>query len=314
MLQPSGVAVALLAALACPMGRPACALLASSDADSQGGHWASRRLSSFEERVEGASLAQLDISRHVLDNPQVEQLLVLTVQTPEGNARLHTLLQSLSQSLAGLNIEPFVGLDWHKASNEEEEMEQPNFELTPKQRVQWLQMEIGFGPVHKGVPSEAFHSNGALACSIGHYRMWEMARNATAGKWTVILEDDAMPAAGLSAERLLRTLGEVPQGAEEVFLDDRHCSRAMRIGGVVKGKMLSHYAYGSTAYAVTPAGAAALLDVPFRYAADHWLNVPVENGAVDAFCPPEGASFVHDYPHPTTISLLHGFQHPTAIE
>jgi len=124
-------------------------------------------------------------------------------------------------------------------------------------------------------------SNGALACAIGHSYIWRLAREALskpgAPRWAVILEDDASVNATMS---LNDALAKVSNEADLAFFDGRFC-RFYRPGLIGAGLPRS---WGSTAYAVTARGAAALLAEPIFLPSDEWLNVPIREGKVKGFC------------------------------
>jgi hypothetical protein len=159
--------------------------------------------------------------------------------------------------------------------------------------------------------SVQFPPNGALACSLGHHRMWEMAasldskNDGTNRTWTVILEDDAMPSSRAAMYMVSKLLAKMPPGVEMVHLDDRHCRSPKRYRGFI-GKDISRWAFGSTAYAITAKAARALLAEPFQYAADHWLNAPVINGKFKVYCPIGRPFFIHGYKHTSLIGASDG--------
>ncbi|CAE7403113.1 unnamed protein product [Symbiodinium sp. CCMP2592] len=110
---------------------------------------------------------------------------------------------------------------------------------------------------------------GTLACSLGHYKAWQTAVASLSGReWMIILEDDAQPQT--SSEELRRQLSEIPPDVDLVLLEDRHCR--------------SGNGTGSTAYAITAKGARALLNVPFMYNSDFYLEQPVERGLIKRKC------------------------------
>merc|ERR1712113_1207644 len=124
-----------------------------------------------------------------------------------------------------------------------------------------------------------------------------LVTKAPEGTWTLMLEDDTKPVRGLSYFLVNDALGRVPDEADEVFLDDRHCHAPLGgPPGVLRGRSLHQYAFGATAFAITPAAARALLEVNFTFANDHSLNVPVRDGVIAAYCPGEPL-FLHEYPH-----------------
>jgi len=240
--------------------------------------------------------------------PNVAQVLVLTVPTAENRARLHSLLQGLDGLGLGDITHAFDGVDAHQYQNEAQEMAQDIIPMSPQQRAEWLQTTTG---VHKGLmhqtesglkaPDE-FAANGALACSLGHHHLWELA-SATEIEdphaWTIILEDDAHIRNLQDKLALQRTLAMAPSDVHLVHLDDRHCKY---IGLGVHGKDMDLWASGSTAYAVTNVGAKMLLSESFSHLSDHWLNVPVHNGKIKALCPGVTKSvFQHEYKHDSTI-------------
>lgn len=281
--------------------------LVRSEDQHQGEHL-QRESSAFERRAHHAhNSGQLQIAHGLLNNAQAGQMLVLTTGNRVGQQRLNQLLKNLGHDFDNFNVTQLAGIDMRQFTNEDEEMSQNVIPMNREQRAQWLLTDMGFGPVHGKRTSKEYESNGALACSLGHWKMWQLASNATSGKWTVILEDDAQPAAGVTGRSLEELLATVPEGVDEVFLDDRHCQSFGGHVGVVSGSGLNHFAMGSTAYAVTAAGAKAMLAVPFRYPADHWLNVPVRTGAIKAYCPAALPAFVHEYSHRSVInSFLQG--------
>lgn len=238
-----------------------------------------------------------EVHQAAVDQEKIAQVLVLAINTPVSQDRLHSLMASLGQHVQSL-VHVVPGVDASKFGNEASEMRQPPMELNSAERTQWLQADVGFGPVHKGHTPEESKSNGMLACTMGHHYMWELAAKQPEGKWTVILEDDAKPQYGLTLKSLEQVFVAAPADVDEVFLDDRHCAK--RIPGKV-GRDIDPFSFGSTAYAVTAKGARALLAVKYRWAADHWLNRPVHSGAIAAYCPAGLPSFMHSYYHQTEI-------------
>jgi len=234
---------------------------------------------------------------------------VLTIDTPNGRARLQGVFAAMEQ----LTINTFVrvvGLTATQYANEDAEERQARFPMTDAMRSEWLTVDVGMGPVHRGRASKDVPSNGALACALGHRHIWELAEKKLstpgAARWALVLEDDARiswalninsPGVSVPARVLRETLERVPADADIVFLDDRHCGW-VRSSEVGQGFNL--YATGSTAYAISARGAAALLAEPFSHNADHWLNVPIHSGRIRGFCPAIPI-FVHNFPHASTI-------------
>lgn len=265
-------------------------------------------------------------------NAAVAQILILSTPTKKSKARTDGLLAGL-EVLGFSNLSHvFVGLDAKEFHTEADEMTQKIIPMTAQQRADWLHADFGNGPIHEAsdglLSSDKFPSSGGLACSLGHYHLWGLAAAASkhttddAPSWSIILEDDAhithvhnkfhvQDPRFLNLEgqelrdRLYGILAAAPPEVHIIHLDDRHCRRAgeskhMYMRGVI-GKEIGLWAQGSTAYAVTAYGARMLLSQPFRYSADHWLNVPVLNGQMKAFCPSGDPFFHHEYSHKTSI-------------
>eukprot|EP00927_Polykrikos_kofoidii_P042065 TRINITY_DN3592_c0_g3_i1.p1 TRINITY_DN3592_c0_g3~~TRINITY_DN3592_c0_g3_i1.p1 ORF type:complete len:334 (-),score=45.16 TRINITY_DN3592_c0_g3_i1:76-1023(-) len=244
------------------------------------------------------------------------QVLVLTLNSAEGKDRFAKLKSKLGPPLP--SIESIVGLDFHSFQNEDEMMRVQPFALPDRARQEWLQHdEI------TGVPRVAAKDSslalrpptGALGCAMGHRHMWTRAANlaGTERAWSLILEDDARPVQDLGDASFLSNLLLVPEDVDLVFLDG-HCTDFKNTvptlgGSVVSGNQTNLYARWSSAYAVTPQGAAALLKVPFKYNSDHLLNAAVKCYGLKAFCPSRPL-FENVYPHE---SLIHPAQAETNL-
>eukprot|EP00401_Gymnodinium_catenatum_P080054 CAMPEP_0117572894 /NCGR_PEP_ID=MMETSP0784-20121206/60617_1 /TAXON_ID=39447 /ORGANISM="" /LENGTH=330 /DNA_ID=CAMNT_0005371329 /DNA_START=87 /DNA_END=1077 /DNA_ORIENTATION=+ len=221
-------------------------------------------------------------------SPKLPHVFVLTVADRHGEfARARPLLTALKE-MGVTDEEVFKGLDYHRFRTEADLMAQKQFPTSRSSREQWLHFDIGYGPTHRGNDLAGTPANGALACALGHHRIWEMvsaennSSDAADRGWAVILEDDAMPVSFTVLTDVTNVLRRVPPGSEIVPLDDRHCQWRNWLD-VVGTDRADEYAMGSTAYAVTVKGAEALLAEPFEFAADHWLNMPVVHKAVQMF-------------------------------
>lgn len=235
----------------------------------------------------------------------VEQVLVLTTSQEKSRLRIQHLLEMLPD----VSITTITGIDAHNFQSEEEELQHSNFHIAQQQQSDWLNVDLGFGRVHEKHGLNETRDNGMLACVLGHHHMWELAANTSTGRWTVILEDDAYPILQMDNDFLQTVMANVPRNVDEVFLDDRHCSAfGMAVkkspfwfwGSKVIGNDADIHALGSTAYALTARGARALLAERFQYGADHFLNVPVRSGKINAYCP-SAPLFLHSYQHAGTI-------------
>jgi len=238
--------------------------------------------------------------------PGVAEVYTLSVDSPLGKERM----KGVAEVMKDLKIESFVsvmGLSAAAYKNEQDEMDQQVLPMTEQQKKEWLQVDIGYGPVHKGKKPAMMGSSGALACSLGHRHIWETAldmfakRNSSDERWALIVEDDVRVRrrASPSPEEALReALASVPAGVDIVFLDDRHCwGRSGELGQGV-----DIYLQSSQAYAITAKGARALLSEPFKRNADHWLNIPVHDGKIRGFCPKRSRIvFAHEYKHASMI-------------
>lgn len=245
---------------------------------------------------------------------------VLTVDTPRGRRRLQGVFAAMEQ-LAIYSFVRIAGLVASQYASEDAEERQGRLPMSELERREWLRVDVGMGPVHHGTSRDAPPS-GALACALGHRHIWELARSRLrapgAARWALVLEDDARisPALSINSEGvsvasgvLREVLARVPQDAEIVFLDDRHCG-GLRSREVGAGFNL--YATGSTAYAITASGAAALLAEPFSHNADHWLNAPINRGKIRGYCP-HMPIFVHNFPHASTIDRPRSPAAPAAL-
>jgi len=193
-------------------------------------------------------------------------VLVLTNDSPQSQARLQYLKSRLSavKPLRGINSTQYASEDLLQS-------QQKLLPMTPQMRDEWK-------------TNPEYHNNhargrglGSLACALGHYRMWQLAENMPAGKWAVILEDDAHPSTDLVG--LKSVMDNIPSGPALAFLGVRHCAGQRGVISSIAGN-----AWGSTAYAVTAAGAKALLAEPFNHNSDHWLNIPINKWAITGFC------------------------------
>lgn len=239
--------------------------------------------------------------------PKVVQVLVLTTPAAQNVKRLHSLLAGLDDIGLGGITHAFDGVDASRYKNEAEEEAQDVIPMSPEQREEWQKVTVGegLGLMHQGMTAQQFHSNGALACALGHHLFWQLAAESDTEEqraWTIILEDDAHIAHMHDKLAIQKVLAEVPAGVHIVHLDDRHCKYST---GGVQGRELSSWAPGSTAYAVTSVGAKLLLAEPFSHLSDHWLNAPVHRGMMKAYCPDTGnPAFTHEYAHDSTINAI----------
>lgn len=255
--------------------------------------------------------AEMQIHEIQIKGSTVNKVLILGTSHGESQQRVKEIMGHLDRHQMRHHAEVVEGINAHSFQNElDEAMQNPVQKLNPQQLEEWKQQDDGTGLVHHGKPLNECKSSGALACSLGHYKMWLIARTAPLDTWTVILEDDARVSPRFNFAELTADLKNAA-GADEVFLDDTHCEgrQGGRVSGLLHGDHLHRFAYTSAAYAVTPKGAAELVATPFKYNADHWLNVPVREGRMSAFCP-ASPLFTHKYLHHSIIEnrmklLLH---------
>lgn len=214
------------------------------------------------------------ISTKNVANPLV---YVLTIKTTLGRERL----ASLSKDLPKLGIKSFVTVLGLKASDYHsiDELGAAHYLLTDQRKGLWENV--------KQIPKVR---PGTLACSMGHFLIWQMAAEALAKpgapKFAVILEDDATVNATVP---LHDALAEVSADADIAFIDNRHC-KDLPHGPV--GEEIGSKAYGSAGYAITLWGALALLEQQFSYQSDLWLNIALKKGIAKGYC--ASPVFLHD--------------------
>lgn len=240
------------------------------------------------------SLLQQSVRLHILasatQSPNVARVLMLTVANSN---RSH----GFAEKLSGITVTTVLGVDFRDYMTEEEEMEQTRISMSPKSQGEWRT-----NPEHdKNMIWENHTSNGALACALGHHKIWETValvsdqREGTNRTWSLILEDDAWPNEHYQPimPNISEFLGKVPPDVDIVLLDDRHCDP-------------NGFRIGSNAYAITTKAAAALLSESFRFNADFWLDAPVKEGKVKMMCPDHHGDglpfFFHDR---SADSLIH---------
>jgi hypothetical protein len=230
-----------------------------------------------------------------------EQVLVLTLNSTVAERRITRLKSELGPLLP--KLQPIVGLDFTQFGNEDELMGAQPFALPDGARQWW----------HYHQPDRK--PSGALGCAMGHRYMWTKAANLTGNgrAWTLILEDDARLVKDPTHAQNQSSLRVVPNDTHLVFLDN-HCidfdNKVPTHGGfIVSGHQTNVFARWSSAYAVTPEGAKALLTVPFKLNSDHLLNAAVKCYGLKAFCPSRPL-FENVYPHE---SLIHPAQAETNL-
>mmetsp|Transcript_98002 Transcript_98002/g.224721 ORF Transcript_98002/g.224721 Transcript_98002/m.224721 type:complete len:335 (+) Transcript_98002:75-1079(+) len=124
--------------------------------------------------------------------------------------------------------------------------------------------------------SQRDRGGGAVACALGHYAIWLEAMQAPG--WTVVLEDDAVLQRGWTAQMLQHVLDKSTH--DVVWLEGRSCPHMVEPG---QGRAMSRVfpgGFGTTAYAISPKGAAWLVEqYDFGRPVDLWMQ---ENA--DAVC------------------------------
>lgn len=230
------------------------------------------------------------------------QLYVLSTDKASSQARTYALTPALQK--LGFPYQVYLGVDSDKYANEIELMNQQISPMTDNMKKEWLQADFGAGQWHHGRTSESTPSNGGLACSLGHFHIWNLASQShNQDEWTIILEDDAKlnPCVADAAQAIKSIVASAPSDVHLIHLDDRHCEGRT---GVLDAHNINKWAPGSTAYAVTQHGARMLLSEPFHFAADHYLNAPVLHGKIKALCPGGPHIFLHQYAHASTMTLF----------
>jgi len=244
------------------------------------------------------------ISKH---SPGVKGLFAVYVLSPasaEGDKRF----AEVSTTLAELGVASAVRVYWltkAEAPTESEQMNQTGLPMTPKQQHEWKTRK------NKETGDGAW--SGALACALGHYHIVDMANAAlnvngssSGAEWVLVLEDDARLADWVRSEplgALQDVLESVPESDAIVFLDDRHCEGAegRSLGrGLGKNDKIS-----SQAYAFTRGAAKPLLRQALNRHSDFWLNGPISDGSVTAYCPPKPV-FSHAHKHTSMIGMAWG--------
>mmetsp|Transcript_48296 Transcript_48296/g.138894 ORF Transcript_48296/g.138894 Transcript_48296/m.138894 type:complete len:270 (+) Transcript_48296:53-862(+) len=223
-----------------------------------------------EPRSEEAAADDACLLQLVSDSPAYRVadplVYVLTVDTAIGRTRYAMLAATVGQ-MGITSLQKVEGVSIAHYPSEEALQASPLAVMSEEQKRFW--------------ETTPHRSNGALACAIGHSHIWRLAREALskpgAPKWAVILEDDAKVNTTMS---LNDALAKVSNEADLAFFDGRFC-RFYRPGLIGAGLPRS---WGSTAYAVTARGAAALLAEPIFLPSDEWLNVPIREGKVKGFC------------------------------
>ncbi|CAE7021653.1 unnamed protein product [Symbiodinium natans] len=176
----------------------------------------------------------------------INQIMVLTYAE-------RTRAYHYEEVFPDIRVSWMVGLTAAHFANEQDMMDREELvPMTEQMKAQWRSNPNREADRKAGTPPL-----GTLACALAHYKAWQTAAASLSGReWLVILEDDAQPET--TSDELLRDLSGIAPDVELVFLGERHCP----------------HGYGSTAYAITAKGAQALLDTPFMYNADFYLDVP----------------------------------------
>jgi len=237
------------------------------------------------------------------------QLYVLSTHKPSSQARISALTPVLHK--LGFPYQVYYGVDKHDYANQAEEMNQQILPMTDSMKKEWLQADFGDSKsIPNGKTPESTPPIGALACTLGHHHIWNLTSQSQSDKqdeWTIILEDDAKlnPRVADAADAIRSILASAPSDVHLIHFDDRHCEGRV---GVLDARNIDRWAPGTTAYAVTPHGARMLLSEPFRFGADHYLNVPVLHGKIKAFCPEGLHIFLHTYDHASTMNSMSLYQ------
>lgn len=243
------------------------------------------------------------------------QVLVLTTNDEMGKTRIAALQKALDDqsNIPPLPFKTVFGQDYTSFKNQAEMMNAFEPLLSERAKEQWRAYQIKIG--------KGDEPDGQLACALGHRRMWHLAAanaeewqwpwfgfmggvvagwmsgNLATGPshvpWTIVLEDDVKP----TGFDTITVLAKVPNYVDIVFLDSAHCrgfaekrwiiEKKTVDGFVIKGQRASgelEDSWSSAAYAVSPAAARVLLNMPFNHNADHALNAAIR-GSLTAFCP-----------------------------
>lgn len=196
----------------------------------------------------------------------IAHLLVLTNDSPQAQSRMVKLKAQLSSA------NPIQGINATRYGTEDRLATQNQLlPMTPQMRAEWET-----NPEYQNNHARG-RGLGSLACALGHYRIWQSVVSMPVGQWAVILEDDASPMTDLAG--LTQTISQIPAGPDLAFLGVRHCAGHTGMLYNIAGN-----AWGSTAYAVTSAGARSLLDERFNRNSDHWLNRPIMKGEIAGYC------------------------------
>lgn len=232
---------------------------------------------------------------------KVWKTLVLSDGEKISTARVHNMTQKMHGRFDESKIQVVQGVDGTKYHTEFQEEHNEVVPMTDKLVKEWAQMRTGDGTFyHQNFTNKEWFSNGALACTLGHLKIWRMVAKAPEGQWTVILEDDSLPADWLSQDAQEKMLEAVPGDVDMVFLDDRHC-QFFNLEGVIRGEGMPMGACGSSSYAITPRAARALMDVEFSYPVDVILNVAVRRSQIAALCPVGPPAYLSWYDHPSVV-------------
>jgi len=226
----------------------------------------------------------------VVKSGWIAKILVATVENKVGEVRLQRMMTQLKKAGVRNITNVVVGVNSKDYKTEEEMVNGKSvFEMSEKEKSQWMNLDNGFGIVHTKSLNETL-SNGALAALLIHRYMWQQVAREPAGTWIMILEDDA------------RLLGnniqkDIPvEGVDMVWLDNLHCKHFAKGFQRIRGEDQHKWAASAVAYALTPRAAKALLTYPLNHSPDHLLNYPVHDGLIKAFCP-ENPLFTHGYKH-----------------
>jgi len=203
--------------------------------------------------------------------PVVSQVMVLTNSGRRGMS--NRLLKKL-RGVLSMPVNPIEGLNAKDFESEADLESQSRIPMSLADRDDWHRL---------AAPSPGAVADPALACSLGHKEMWTHAAKASA--WSLILEDDVLPFANFTQQLLEAVMMRTEaNGADIVFLDDRHC-QSYGHGLLYGGGVRVHGGVSSAAYAVTPRSAKLLLRAPFLMHPDRLLNKLAHDSAAAAYCP-----------------------------